>query len=88
VKFRFVSQWFLDRANAITRFEQVCGKRMAEGVAFDMLDQANLANRFLSGALRNRFMNMMPPFFEGQPDRHFFGFSLFLHHWTALYSSG
>jgi hypothetical protein len=61
----FVAQEFLDGSNIIAALEQVRGKRMAEGVASDMLDNTGPAHSLLHGPLENGFMHMMAALLTG-----------------------
>lgn len=61
----FVAKKFLDGADIIASLKQMCGKRVAEGVATNVLDYTCIADGFLDRLLKNRLVDMMPPFFTG-----------------------
>ena len=52
----------LDRADVVTRIEEMGGERMPECVTADVLDQTGRAHSFLSGPLQDRFVGMVAAF--------------------------
>jgi hypothetical protein len=58
-----VTEQFLDCSDVIPRFKQMCGERMPEGVAPDMLDHSGHPNGLLDCPLKHRLVKMMPAFF-------------------------
>jgi hypothetical protein len=58
-----VPQEFLDGSDVVAGFEQVRGKRMAEGVTSNVFDDAGLANSLLHGPLEDGFVHVMAALF-------------------------
>lgn len=56
-----VAQEFLDRADVHAVGQQVCGERVAEGVAAGVLLDLQLADRGVDGLLQKRWIEMMAP---------------------------
>ncbi len=56
-----VSEKFLDRTYIVARLQQMCGKRMSQGVAIDLLVNSRLASRLAHAFLQSVLMNMVPP---------------------------
>jgi len=59
----YVAKKFLDSTNIITSLRQMRGKRVAEGVATGVFDYTRIADCFPDHPLKNRLVDMMPPFF-------------------------
>jgi hypothetical protein len=55
-----VSQQFLDRPDIVSVFEQVGGESVTECVAGDVLFDAGQSRRNFDGALKDRFVQMVP----------------------------
>lgn len=55
----------LDRADVVTRFEEMCSERIPECVTADVLDQTGRARSFLNGPLQDRFVGVVVAFVAG-----------------------
>jgi len=56
----FMSKQFLECTHIIACLQQVCGKRMAQGMAPNMLDDTSLAYCFFEGSLQRALTGMIP----------------------------
>src|SRR5713101_6420540 len=61
----FMAEEFLNRANVIAIFQQVCRKRMTQSMAPRVLGELRLATGFFDYLLQNAFMEMVPATFSG-----------------------
>lgn len=59
----FVSHQFLNRADVVSGFQQVCGEGMPDGMAADMLDHSGFSNGLLDRPLKDCLVRMVAPFF-------------------------
>jgi hypothetical protein len=60
-----MSQQLLNGAYIVTRFQQMCGKRVAKAMAAHPLRNVRLMRRFFDGLLQTTFMRMVPPRLPG-----------------------
>lgn len=61
----FVPEQFLDCADIVTGFEQVCGEAVAESVAAGMLWDPCFSDGEFNSVLQTFGRNMMPAFLSG-----------------------